>query len=351
MIKTWMIYGANGFTGELIAREAVKRGEKPVLAGRNKNAIPALAHELGLSFKVFSLEMTSNAIQALATVDLVLHCAGPFSETSDPMVQACLATKTHYLDITGEIEVFEKLRFQNVQAKQRQIMLMPGVGFDVVPTDCLAVNLKKYLPDATSLTLALDSQGGPSRGTALTMIEGLKVGGKIRESGRIKNVPLGYKTKKVHFAHKTRKTATIPWGDVSTAFYSTGIPNIEVYSSLKPSLIWLLRLLRPFRWLLGNTVMQNFLKRRIRRKHINPTPVDRKKTRSYVWGQVKNSRNQTRQAHLILPNGYDLTTQAAISVVQYFKKTNIQIGFQTPATVLGEHFVRSLPGVEMKIDY
>ncbi|HEV7923072.1 MAG TPA: saccharopine dehydrogenase NADP-binding domain-containing protein, partial [Thermoanaerobaculia bacterium] len=142
----WMIYGANGYTGELIAREAARRGERPILAGRDRTAVEALAKELGLQWRAFPLDAPD-----LRDIQLVLHCAGPFMYTSAPMVRACLDAGAHYLDITGEIVVFEAVMRKDGEAKQRGVTLLPGVGFDVVPTDCLAAQLAQRLPDADEL--------------------------------------------------------------------------------------------------------------------------------------------------------------------------------------------------------
>ncbi|MCZ6818457.1 MAG: saccharopine dehydrogenase NADP-binding domain-containing protein [Calditrichaeota bacterium] len=349
-IKKWMLYGANGYTGKLIAREAKNRGLNPILAGRHKEAIPRLARELGLEFRVFGLETPSFILESISQADLVLHCAGPFSQTSTPMMQACLAGKTHYLDITGEIEVFEAIRKHNTIAKQRGVMLLPGVGFDVVPTDCLALNLKKYLPDADRLLLAFDARGGPSRGTALTMIEGLKTGGKVREEGMLRSVPFAYKTMEVPFVHKKLWSTTIPWGDVSTAFHTTGIPNIEVYGATRKSTIRMMKLLRPFRGLLGTRLVQKTLKQRVARSVTNPTAKERAKTKSYIWGKVLNASGESREAHLVLANGYDVTVEAALGTVEHFMANDPEPGVQTPARILGEHFIRTLPNVEMRFE-
>src|SRR5436305_15188118 len=104
--RPWMIYGANGYTGELAAREAVARGLRPVLAGRNARAVAELALELGLDSRAFALDDPAAAAHGVAGMAAVLHCAGPFVRTSRPMVDACLAAGAHYLDITGEIAVF-----------------------------------------------------------------------------------------------------------------------------------------------------------------------------------------------------------------------------------------------------
>src|SRR5262249_13408518 len=145
---TWMIYGANGYTGELCARRAKARGERPILAGRSAAKVSALAQELGFEHRAFDLRSPN-----LDGVSLVLHWSGPFSATSRPMVDACLASKAHYLDVTGEAEVFEAVLARDAEAKQRGVALLPGVGFDVVPSDCLAAQLKEKLPTATQLEL------------------------------------------------------------------------------------------------------------------------------------------------------------------------------------------------------
>jgi short subunit dehydrogenase-like uncharacterized protein len=225
MDKPWMIYGANGYTGELIAREAARRGLKPILAGRSPGKIAPLANELGLEARVFDLGDVAQTAAALEGVSLVLHCAGPFSATSAPMIAACLRARAHYLDITGEISVFEHAMEQDAMARAAGIVVCPGVGFDVIPTDCLAATLKAALPDATHLALGFDSRSGFSPGTAKTSVEGLAQGGKIRRDGKIVAVSLAYKTRRIDFGNGEKLAMTIPWGDVSTAFHTTGIPK------------------------------------------------------------------------------------------------------------------------------
>jgi short subunit dehydrogenase-like uncharacterized protein len=228
MPKPWMIYGANGYTGELIAREAVSRGLKPMLAGRTAAKVEPLAAGLGLQARVFNLG-DAVARTSVEGMGLVLHCAGPFSATAAPMMAACLAAHAHYLDITGEISVFEHAQTLDAAARAAGIVICPGVGFDVIPTDCVAAALKAALPDATHLALGFDSRSGFSPGTAKTSVEGLAQGGKVRQDGRIVSVPLAYKTRRIDFGDGEKLAMTIPWGDVSTAYATTGIPNIEVY--------------------------------------------------------------------------------------------------------------------------
>ncbi|MCB0159791.1 MAG: saccharopine dehydrogenase NADP-binding domain-containing protein, partial [Caldilineaceae bacterium] len=193
----WMIYGANGYTGALTARMAVAQGLRPVLAGRNADAVEALAAELGLDARVFDLTDPAAVDAGLAEMAVVLHCAGPFTRTSKPMADACLRTGVHYLDITGEINVFETLAARDDEAKQAGVMLLPGAGFDVVPTDCLAAHLHRRLPTATRLVLAFQALSDVSHGTATTVIEqmGQGRGGMVRRDGQLVAVPTAWKTR------------------------------------------------------------------------------------------------------------------------------------------------------------
>jgi short subunit dehydrogenase-like uncharacterized protein len=230
-----MIYGANGYTGNLIAREAKRRGLKPVLGGRSPEVV-ALAGELGLESRQFGLGDPAEISRNLAGISLVLHCAGPFSATSQPMLEGCLQARAHYLDITGEVAVFESIFERDAELKRAGLLAMPGVGFDVVPTDCLARMLKDALPDATQLKMAWKGGSSISAGTAKSMIEGFSSGAVVRKGGKLVSVPMGSKSIQVPFKGRPETAILIAWGDVSTAFRTTGIPDIEIYSRGSPGL-------------------------------------------------------------------------------------------------------------------
>jgi len=226
----WMIYGANGYTGHLIAVEAKRRGLKPVLAGRSADPIHRLAAELGLPAQIFDLSDIVSSTAALLEIAVVVNCAGPFITTSGPMIKACLKSRTHYLDITGEIEVFVAAQRRQEDAKSAGVVICSGVGFDVIPTDCIAAVLKEALPDATHLVLAFDAKGPMSPGTARTMAESLRLGqrgGRVRRNGMIAEVPLAHSWRRVDFEGGSATAISIAWGDIATAWFSTGIPNIE----------------------------------------------------------------------------------------------------------------------------
>ncbi|MGH8446375.1 MAG: saccharopine dehydrogenase family protein [Solimonas sp.] len=340
----WMIYGANGYTGELIAREAVKRGVKPVLAGRSGGKLTALAQELGLESRVFSLDDAAGLAQGLAGIDLVLHCAGPFSATSAPMIEACLKAKAHYLDITGEISVFEHAQAQHARAQAAGIVVCPGVGFDVIPTDCVAAQLKAALPDATHLVLGFDSRSGFSPGTAKTSVEGLAQGGKVRENGRMRAVPLAYHVRRIDFGDGEKLAMTIPWGDVSTAYASTGIPNIEVFIPGSPAMIANAKRANYFRWFLGLGPVQRFIKARIAKTVKGPDASQREKLPTFVWGEVRNAAGVTKTARIKVANGYALTVTGALAVVEFLGANRPAGGSYTPSKLCGADLVTTLPG-------
>ena len=117
------------------------------------------------------------------------------------MVDACLHTGTHYLDLTGEIPVYEAIASRDAEAKARGVMLLPGTGFDVVPTDCLALHLKQRLPSATRLSLAFHGEGpaGLPPGTQKTAIELAPYGDRVRRNGRLEIPEAGGKTRAGRF--------------------------------------------------------------------------------------------------------------------------------------------------------
>ena len=289
----WMIYGANGYTGRLISEQAARLNLRPVLAGRNRS-VESLAAGLGLDSRLFPLDDEAAMAAGLAGMKLVLHCAGPFSATAAPMMAACLQAGAHYLDITGEIEVFECAFALDAQAKAKGVVLCPGAGFDVVPTDCLALALREALPDATHLALGFDTSSALSAGTSKTMVEGLKHGGMIRRDGALTKVPFAWRERRIDFGAGAKNAVTVPWGDVSTAFRSTGIGNVECYFALPPAAARGMRWMRPLRPLLGLAAVQSFLKRRIERNVRGPDATSRDKTETLVWGEAMNAKGEKK---------------------------------------------------------
>ncbi len=343
MTNNFLIYGANGYTGELITRFAVERGLRPIIAGRNEAAIRALGEKHGLEHRVFSLDEAAKLDAALNEVEMVLHCAGPFSLTSRQMGEACLRTKTHYTDITGEIAVFEACAAVDKKAKDAGIMVMPGVGFDVVPSDCLARHLKDRLPTTTDLMLAFYGKGRISHGTQATMTMNVDKGGAVRRDGKITPVPAAWRTRKIDFGGGEVKTGvTIPWGDVSTAFYSTGIPNIEVYTVAPPSALKAMKLSRYLGWLLATRPAQKYLQSKI--PPGGPSDAERAKGKTLLWGEASDDEGNLVESRLQCPEGYTTTALAALNITEKILAGNFTPGFQTPAKAYGADLILEIEG-------
>ena len=342
-----MIYGANGYTGRLIARHAVERGLKPVLAGRNHQALMALSGELDCPAVSFGLHQPAQIAEQIKSFSVVLNCAGPFSRTARPMIEACLSVGTDYLDITGEIDVIELAAARSERAKQADVALIPAVGFDVVPSDCLAALLAERLPGAKVLQLAFSGTGGLSAGTAKTMLEALPGGGRVRIDGEIRHVPIAWKTLEIPFRNKKQSGMTIPWGDVASAYYSTGIPNIEVYTTAPRKQIEWLRRVRFVLPMLAFRPLQSVGRRLIERRIKGPSDAERQLTRSLLWGRVSDDRGKSVSANLETASGYQLTALTAVAALERALARQVPRGFSTASQAFGKDFILSFPDTEI----
>jgi len=343
---SFLLYGANGYSGELIARYASRYNLHPILAGRRKEAIEPLAEKYGLPYRVFDVDDKPSLLAALREVPVVLNAAGPFQYTAKQLVDGCLETGTHYLDINGDISIFEKIKSYDAAAKKKQVMLLPGVGFDVVPTDCLALYLKKQLPDAFSLKLAFATLGGViSHGTATTMAERLGEGGAMRKGGKIIAVPLGRKGMQVDFGKKQLFVMSIPWGDISTAHFTTGIPDIETFTGISRKVHRLLKFQFLYNWLLRRSFIRRYIKNKIEQRPAGPSDAQREKAVGLVWGEVTNAAGETATARLTGPEGYTVTIHGSLLILQKVLDGNWKPGYQTPALAYGEDLVLEIPGM------
>ncbi len=349
----WLLYGAYGHTGRLIVEELQRRRQDadrsdlcviaPILAGRNRASLDKLCPSLDCPGRDFDLNDVDEIVRHIEDVDVVLNCAGPFSATAVPMIEACMAAGVHYLDITGEIAAIEAAAQRSDQAQKAGVTLLPAVGFDVVPSDCLALKLAQRLPDAQRLELAFSGTGTISRGTARTMLEGLGQGGRVRKNGRIEKVPHGWKSKLVPFREGTRYTATVAWGDIATAWHSTGILDIEVYVAMDESSIkWMRRmgswahyLLAPLPEKISQAVLRRFMLG-------SKSPADTIPQGSF-WGCVYNARGQEAAATLTTPSAYHLTALTALGCLEKTLAGKTAAGFTTPAAAFGADFILSIP--------
>lgn len=344
--QPWLLYGAYGYTGALIAREAAKTGIPLLLSGRREEPLKALAEPLHMPWRQVSLTDHAQLVATLESCAGVLNCAGPFERTAAPMIEACLAVRRPYLDITGEIPVFEFAHSRAEAARDAGIVLCPGVGFDVVPTDCIAARLKQALPSAQHLALGFDALQSISPGTARTMAAGIKNGGCIRRDGKLLRVPLGWQTRKIDFGSGEKLTVTIPWGDVATAYYSTGIGDIRVYAPASPRAVKRMKRINRIRSLLGIAPLRHFLENRAAAGNKGPSADELARRGVKVWGEACTADGQCVSATLETPNGYALTRDSALAAIRELDANPPEHGgYFTPSLLFGPEFVENLPGV------
>ncbi len=345
MTRSFLLYGATGYTGRLIARTAVQHGMRPILAGRNPEKVAALATELGLEGRAFALEDTTALDAALRETPVVLHCAGPYIHTYRLMAEACIRTGTHYTDITGEMAVYEGLYALDADARRAGIMLMPSVGYDVVPSDCLAAHLKRRLPTATHLALGFQSEGGFSRGTALTAVEMGQNPGMVRRDGELTPVPAAWRVRQIDFGAGLTQAATIPWGDVFTAYHTTGIPDIETYIAMPAIGPTVLKLAGSLGGVFRSATGRKLLRALVGRLPEGPDEAALENGYVLLWGEVTDDAGRRAVSRMHTPHSSVVTALAALAVVRRVLDGETQPGFQTPAGVYGPDFVFEIGGV------
>jgi len=317
----------------------VELGLSPMLTGRNSEAVRKVAEAHGLPHSACDLADSNGLDRLLTGAKVVVHAAGPFIHTARPMMEACIRNGVHYTDITGEIAVFQMAESLGEKAKERGVMLMPGTGFDIVPSDCLAAHLHSRMPDAQSLVMAFHSSGKPSRGTSLTVVEGMGMGGAIRENGKLKAVPDAFDIRTFELGGKSRTAVTIPWGDVFTAYFSTGIPNTRVYMTMPEQMAKGLRWGRMFRWLTRAEWFKERLRRKIKAGKPGPTDQERARNAMHLSGEVINGKGEKMTSAITTPEGYTLTAMAAVQVAIEVAGGNFKAGFCTPSMVFGKDFI------------
>lgn len=353
MTSSWMLYGAYGYTGKLITAEAVKYGHKPILAGRNATKLEALAQKYDLPHIVIDLDDKETLEAELAKVDLVMHSAGPYTFTASPMRNACLATGTHYLDLSGEITILEEGFTFDALAKERGICMISGAGYDVVPTDCLSAYIKTQLPDATHLVEGLAAGGGmgASAGTMKSLLELLKDGNYVRRNGKLTSVPLGSGVQKIPFRDKEYLALIIPWGDLATAYRTTGIPNMTTYFVLPTYLTRMAQIGGP---LVPVLFQPKFMRRTVqylidlirKDREANMSNADGK---TMVYMKASNSAGESREVWLETPEAYIFTARVAIPIIEKVLAENPSGAF-SPAQLLGPDFIFGLEGIVLHDD-
>ncbi len=332
-----VIYGAYGYTGERVARRAVERGLSPVLAGRDSEPLARLARELGCPWRAFPLSDPEGLRRGISGASAVIHCAGPFVSTARPMAEACLDERVHYLDITGEVVVFRELHEMGPGAQSAGVMLLPGAGFDVVPSDCLAAHLVRRLPGARSIVLALAGLDRPSRGTARTM---------LAHAGAAAGYRPGTAPAKRTFDLGTGRRVTavaVPWGDTFTAPRSTGVSDVTVYLIANLAFRALLAAAPAMAPVLGSRTVREVAAALMTRGERGPR--DEPDARSVVYGEAQDANGKKVASILRGPGGYAFTALLAVEIAERVLRGEAKPGWQTPSTAFGPDLPLAVPGV------
>jgi short subunit dehydrogenase-like uncharacterized protein len=349
----WMIYGPTGYTGQLVAQEAVARGHRPLLVGRSREKLAMLADSLGLDYAVADINDREALVQAIRRVKLVYHAAGPFIYTAPQMIAACLEAGAHYLDITGELSVYQHTFAQHDAALARGVVLVSGVGFDVVPSDCLARYVAEKLPDATEIITviaALGSSGGGvgvSAGTAKTELEMIEQSGFVeRRLGQLVEIGPGSGARHFPMVSGDALAMPVPWGDLETVYRATGIPNITAYITLPPLLIRALPLLHtPLFGALRIPAVKTFATQMVERFISGPSEAMRENGRTQIYAETRNATGSIQQAWLETLEAYQFTAVAGVRAVEHVLAMSPK-GALAPSQALGADFVMEIPGTQ-----
>src|SRR5471030_812597 len=324
-MKTLLIYGATGYTGRMIAKQAKDAGLNFVIAGRNKEKLDELAKTLDVRAHAFALDDAEALPRHLDGITVVLNCAGPFAHTSESLMRACIIQGVHYLDITAEINVYRLAESLHDLASTARVMLLPGVGWDVVPTDCLAVTIAENVHEPVRLRIALQVAGAMSRGSALSVGEIISAGLLARVNGEL-TTKTDAKTDFFDFGEGKVECAPLSFGDLVTAWHSTGIPNIEMYVHVS-----------------GDAFPSGDLSR----LPDGPSQEERAGNVARAVVEMTGVDGDIHHAVIETVNGYSYTPLAAVEAARRVLSGTSQPGFQTPAKVFGADFALSIQGTRI----
>jgi short subunit dehydrogenase-like uncharacterized protein len=339
-----LIYGAAGFTGRLLVEEALRRGLRPIVAGRTADKLRALPGTPGLPAREVTLSDPRLLERALDGVSVVLNAAGPFSATAGPLVTACLRRGVHYLDITGEAPVIEALSGRDSDARAAGVMVMPSVGFDVVPSDCLAVHVSRRASRVTGLHIGISGLALLSRGSARTMIEMLDKPTLARRNGRLREIPASTE-RSFDFGQGPRKSVAVTWGDVASAYFSTGAGDVTTYFEATPAVRAHTTAMRAFGWAIPYTPWQPFLGVAAALLPEGPTPISRARAEAVVVVEAEADGRVVARGRIRTPEAYTFTADCGIAIASRVLEGDLQPGFQTAARVFGPDFVLGLARV------
>jgi short subunit dehydrogenase-like uncharacterized protein len=341
-----LLYGVTGRAGREIACRLVEDGVDIVLAGRDPTRTAAAAETLGRPFRVFSLTSDPPIDEALADIDVVLHAAGPFVETASPMMAACIRTRTHYLDLTGEWPVFAEAQECSAAAAKAGVMLAPGAGFTLVASDCLLALAAEASPDAVKLRLAISRPDAVSRATIRSLASLIGPDIFVRRNGVLEPEPVGRLRRDIDFGEGLRETTAVCWPDIVTAEFTTGVGNIETYAESD----WLQRAAHQLSASAGNVIGGRTTRTLSRLLSLAWPELPLHATRRSGFVLVVEAVDRWRRATTFRMNagdGYQVSVTTACAMVSRALAGDWAPGFRTPAALYGARFITDLGCAEL----
>ena len=340
-----LIYGATGYTGRLIVQRALARGLKPIIAGRDQNAVSSMAATHGLEWKAARVDQPERLRAMAESAAVLLNAAGPFANTTIPLIEACIAAGTHYLDVTGEADAIDTTMQWDAAATRHRVMLMPGVAFNIVASDCLAVHVARRLRGATTLKLGFDKSQPASRGSLKTSLEMSGQGVLIRRDGQLVRVPPGSLAHPFDYGNGPQISLLVSLGDVSSAFFSTGIGNIETYLRATLPVCGAIAMDQYWGWLLATPPWQAFLRAQIDHFIPDPPPHARRAGWATVVAEAEDGSGCRVRSRMHTGDAYRYSALTAVAIIERTLAGELKSGFQTPSRVYGPDFAMSFEGV------
>lgn len=337
-----LLYGATGYTGRMLAEALSARAVELILAGRRAPESTTAAARQGLPFRVFGLGAPAAIDAAIADVDVVLHCAGPFIETGTPMMDACLRRGVHYLDLAGEWPVFAEAMARDSAAKAAGVMMMPGVGFTVVATDCLLALMAVRVPGVARLRLAVSRPGVITRGTVTTATAMVSPTVLVRRNGRLETVPAGRQTHDFDFGRGLTSATLVSWPDVITGAFTTAVEDIEVYSEADWATRLAYRLSAEASVWTGAGAQRTISHAFGRVWPEGPSETDRSRAGFVLVAEAVDPWRRSTTLRMTTRDGYSVSVITACEIVNRVLGGQWAAGFRTPASVYGGEFILGL---------
>ncbi|MBD3275885.1 MAG: hypothetical protein GF372_11270 [Candidatus Marinimicrobia bacterium] len=334
-----LVYGATGYTGKLFVRELLKNHLQPVLAGRSEN-VASLAAGVNCEHRIFTLDDYDAIDKNIQDIQLVANIAGPFHVTQNPLIQSCIQTGTHYIDIAGEVPEMESAFMYDQQAKDADIMIMPGAGFGVVPTDIAASLAKRHLPDSTWLKIAYATEGGASRGTLKTILQDVDKPGFIRKNGKWKQANPASNQMEFNVKGKQYTAVYNPWrADLFTAYVSTLIPNIETYTVFPGIIVKMMQ--GKMLWL-----RDFILKYGMKFLPAGPSERSLNNGSTIIHAKAGNNEDTAVKVNILGPEAYLFTVKTLLSISERILNGQVFPGTKTPS-IYGRELIEKICEIEI----